>query len=162
MSLTLSGNDGLSNVNGTAATPAIRGADSNTGVFFPADNTVAIATDGSQRFCVDPSGNVGIDKTSPQAKLDYRETVNVISGGTTAVASRTYILTASLTLTLPATPTAGDWVKIQNSSGTTTAVVARNGSNIMSLAEDLTIDKGDGASFTLVYADATRGWVVSL
>ena len=88
--------------------------------------------------------------------------VQVISTDTTAVTSRTYVLTASLTLTLPATPTAGAWVKVVNSSGTTTAVVARNSSNIMSLAEDMTVDKGDGASFQLTYADATRGWVLSL
>jgi hypothetical protein len=86
------------------------------------------------------------------------ENIQVISTNTTAVASRTYILTASLTLTLPASPTAGDWVAVQNSSGTTTAVIARNGSNIMSLAEDLTID-ADFVSVRLVYADATRGWV---
>lgn len=90
------------------------------------------------------------------------QNVQVISTNTTAVASRTYVLTASLTLTLPASPTAGDWVTVVNSSGTTTAVVARNGSNIMSLAENMNIDKGDGASFTLTYADATRGWVLSL
>lgn len=90
------------------------------------------------------------------------QNVQVISTNTAAVASRTYVLTASLTLTLPATPAAGDWVKVVNSSGTTTAVVARNGNNIMSLAEDMNIDKGDGASFQLTYADATRGWVLSL
>ena len=86
------------------------------------------------------------------------QNVQVISTNTNAVASRTYVLTASLTLTLPATPTAGDWVTVQNSSGTTTAVIARNGSNIMSLAENLTLD-ADFVSVTLVYADATRGWV---
>ena len=90
------------------------------------------------------------------------QNIQVINTNTTAVASRTYVLTASLTLTLPASPSAGDWVTVQNSSGTTTAVIARNGSNIMSLAENLTIDKGDGASFTLVYADSTRGWVFAL
>jgi hypothetical protein len=89
------------------------------------------------------------------------QNVQVISTNTTAVASRTYVLTASLTLTLPLSPTAGDWVSVQNSSGTTTAVIARNGSNIMSLAEDLTLDNAT-ASLTLVYADATRGWVISL
>lgn len=89
------------------------------------------------------------------------ENVQVISTNTTAVSSRTYVFTASLTLTLPASPTAGDWVAIQNSSGTTTAVIARNGSNIMSLAENMTIDNAT-ASLTLVYADATRGWVISL
>jgi hypothetical protein len=90
------------------------------------------------------------------------QNVQVISTNTTAARSRTYVLTASLTLTLPASPAAGDTVAVQNSSGTTTAVIARNGSNIMSLAENLNLDKADGASFTLVFADATRGWVISL
>lgn len=81
-----------------------------------------------------------------------------IGTNTNAVASRNYVFTASLTLTLPATPTAGDWVAFQNSSGTQTCTVARNGSNIMSLAEDLTVDTLN-APFVLMYADATRGWV---
>jgi trimeric autotransporter adhesin len=37
MSLILSGTDGLSDVDGSAATPAIRGTDANTGIFFGAD-----------------------------------------------------------------------------------------------------------------------------
>jgi hypothetical protein len=90
------------------------------------------------------------------------QNIQVISTNTTAVRSRTYVFTATLTLTLPATPAAGDQVKIVNASGTTTPVIGRNGSNIMSLAEDMTVDKAAGASFTLVYADATRGWVINL
>jgi hypothetical protein len=91
-------------------------------------------------------------------RTSAREIIQVIGTNTTAVAFRTYVLTASLTLTLPASPTAGDWVKIQNSSGTTTAVIARNGSNIMSLAENMTLD-ANFVPLQLVYADATRGWV---
>jgi len=37
MSLILSGTDGLSDIDGSAATPAIRGTDANTGIFFGAD-----------------------------------------------------------------------------------------------------------------------------
>ena len=105
------------------------------------------------------AGSLGIGKT-PNASLDYRGTVSVIGTNTTAVASRTYVLTASLVLTLPASPTAGDWVEVQNSSGTLTASIGRNGSNIMSLAEDMTINVAN-AAFRLVYADATRGWVLN-
>lgn len=90
-----------------------------------------------------------------------RRVSSVIGGNTIAIAGTTYILTASLTLTLPSSPTAGDTVGVVNMSGTTTAVVARNGQNIMSLAEDMTINN-IGASFTLTYADATRGWVIGL
>lgn len=84
--------------------------------------------------------------------------VQVISTNTTAVSGRTYVLTASLTLTLPASPTAGMVVEIINRSGTTTCVVGRNAVNIMGLAEDLTLDD-QNAPITLTYADATRGWV---
>lgn len=82
----------------------------------------------------------------------------VINTNTNAVAGIRYVLTASLTLTLPSSPSAGERVSVQNSSGTTTAVIARNGSNIMSLAEDMTID-ATNVAITLMYADATRGWV---
>lgn len=83
----------------------------------------------------------------------------VISGNTTAVSGRNYVLTALLTLTLPASPTAGEMIGVQNSSGLTTCVVGRNGSNIMSLAEDMTLDLLN-TGITLMYADATRGWVI--
>ena len=46
MTLILSGTDGLSDVDGSAATPAIRGTDSNTGIFFPAADTIAFAEGG--------------------------------------------------------------------------------------------------------------------
>lgn len=84
--------------------------------------------------------------------------VAVIGTNTAAVRNTLYVLTASLTLTLPPSPAVGDTVKVSNLSGTTTAVVARNGRNIQGLAEDLTIDSLN-AAITLVYADATRGWV---
>jgi len=70
MSLILSGTDGLSDVDGSAATPAIRGTDANTGIFFPAADTVAVSTGGSERMRVDSSGNVGIGTSSPGAKLE--------------------------------------------------------------------------------------------
>lgn len=85
--------------------------------------------------------------------------VSVIGVNTSAANKVLYVFTASLTLTLPSTPTVGDYVGVSNSSGTTTCVIGRNGSNIMSLAEDMTVDVVD-AGFTLYYADATRGWVI--
>jgi hypothetical protein len=43
MSLILDGTNGLSDVDGSASTPAIRGTDTNTGIFFPAADTIAFA-----------------------------------------------------------------------------------------------------------------------
>jgi len=69
MSLILSGTDGLSDVDGSAATPAIRGTDANTGIFFPAADTIAFAEGGAEVARFDSSGNFGIGETSPTAKL---------------------------------------------------------------------------------------------
>jgi hypothetical protein len=70
MSLILSGTDGLSDVDGSAATPAIRGTDSNTGIFFPAADTIAFAEGGAEIARFDASGNLGIGTISPGTKLD--------------------------------------------------------------------------------------------
>ena len=46
MTLILSGTDGVSDVDGSAATPAVRGADANTGIFFPAADTIGFSEGG--------------------------------------------------------------------------------------------------------------------
>jgi len=86
-------------------------------------------------------------------------TVYVINSSATAVSNSVYVFTANLTLTLPASPSSGDSIKISNRSGVATCVLARNGSNIMGAASDLTLDTAS-ASFELIYSDATNGWVI--
>jgi hypothetical protein len=72
MSLILSGTDGLSDVDGTAATPAIRGTDANTGIFFPAADTIAFAEGGVECARFDSSGNFGIGTTAPAQTLHVK------------------------------------------------------------------------------------------
>lgn len=86
-------------------------------------------------------------------------TPTLISTNTNAVNGGFYTLTASLTITLPAAPSSGDVVHVSNRSGVGTCVIDRNGSNIMGLAENMTLDSAQ-QPFSLVYADATRGWVL--
>jgi hypothetical protein len=45
-----------------------------------------------------------------------------------------------------------------NRSATATPVIDRNGQNIMGLAENMTVDNVNYFG-TLVFADATRGWI---
>lgn len=69
MTLLLSGTDGLSDVDGSASTPAIRGTDTNTGIFFPAADTIAFSEGGVEAMRIDSSGNLGIGTSSPDGKL---------------------------------------------------------------------------------------------
>jgi hypothetical protein len=64
MSLILSGTDGLSDVDGSASTPAIRGTDTNTGIFFPAADTIAFAEGGAEVARFDSSGNLFVGTTA--------------------------------------------------------------------------------------------------
>jgi hypothetical protein len=58
MTLILSGTDGLSDVDGSAATPAIRGTDANTGIFFPSADVIAFSEGGVESARFNSSGNL--------------------------------------------------------------------------------------------------------
>lgn len=64
MSLILSGTDGLSDVDGTAAAPAIRGTDTNTGIFFPAADTIAFAEGGAEAMRIDANAKLIVGASS--------------------------------------------------------------------------------------------------
>ena len=49
MAITINGTTGIAGVDGSAGTPAVQGADPNTGIFYPAADTVAIAAGGSNK-----------------------------------------------------------------------------------------------------------------
>jgi hypothetical protein len=101
---------------------------------------------------------VGTGVGQPLTWEQQARSVSVISTNTTASRFDLYVLTATLTLTLPPSPAAGDWVAFANRSATATPVIARNGQPIMGLAEDMTLDNLNHFG-VLVYADATRGWI---
>ena len=59
---------------GTAAAPAIvPTGDTNTGIFFPAADTIAFAEGGAEAMRIDSSGRVGIGTSSPSTRLDVRQ-----------------------------------------------------------------------------------------
>ena len=102
----------------------------------------------------DPSADVTNWQILTQVEVPY-----IISTGTNAAANGVYVVTANLTLTLPAAPDIGDSIRVVNFSTVATVTLARNTKNIMSLAEDLIVDLYR-IPITLMYVDVTRGWIL--
>ena len=84
----------------------------------------------------------------------------------TAVSPNGYFVNTTsgpITVTLPATPTAGDLVAVKDyafTADTNNITLARNGSNIQGQANDFIIDI-EGRSVTLIYVDGTQGWLLT-
>jgi hypothetical protein len=105
---------------GAVGTPAITTAgDTNTGIFFPAADTIAFAEGGVEAARFDSNGNLGIGITSPAYKLQ------VVSGTTTPAARFQYAGTATLqpTVTLRNTADGNGYISQldllgQNAAGT--------------------------------------------
>ena len=86
-------------------------------------------------------------------------TVSTASSLTATVNTHVYVSAAGQTITLPASPSAGQRVLITVGNFVNT-VVGRNGSNIMSSGTDMTLDKAY-LSIQFIFADATRGWLMA-
>jgi hypothetical protein len=126
MSLILDGTNGLSDVDGSAATPAIRGSDANTGMFFGTD-IVGLSTDGTERMRVDASGNVGIGTSSPKSDVGLSlHLFNSASTGT--VASNAFLLVESSTrnsvIELAGSSTSTNALNFSDTPGTAVAGIA--------------------------------------
>ena len=105
----------------------------------------------------------GRDVATDGTKLDNVATPVITGTNTTATNASNHVVSAGgITITLPASPSAGNYVIIKDGTGaaaTTTFTVARNGSNIASSASDLTFDK-NFAEVVMTYVNSTIGWSV--
>ncbi len=109
--------------------------------------------------------SVSLGSSISAGALDWQAVITADgSTGTTGVAGRGYFIdttSAAHTFTLPSSPTIGDTIAIVDYAGTfgTNALtIARNGNNIQGVANNSLIGT-NRASVTLVYVDATKGWV---
>ena len=65
---------------GTVTSPSLTfEGDSNTGIYSPGANQLAITTGGGQRLVADASGNIGVGTGSPSFALDVQKNVNTLA-----------------------------------------------------------------------------------
>tara|TARA_Y100001960_G_C14477227_1_gene729982 strand:- start:128 stop:754 length:627 start_codon:yes stop_codon:yes gene_type:complete len=89
----------------------------------------------------------------------------VVTGATTMVAGRGYFVnttSSAFTMTLPSSAARGDEVHIIDYAATfdtNNCTVGRNSHKIQGASSDLTVAT-ERAAFTLVYVDATQGWLL--
>ena len=89
------------------------------------------------------------------------------STATSAVAGQGYFIDTTSnahTINLPGSPSAGDTIAIKDYAGTfatNNLTIGRNGNNIQGVANNSLIDT-NRASLTLVYVDATKGWLYAV
>jgi len=124
---------------------------------------VALTTGVTGTLPVANGGTNGTTAATARASLSANA-LPILKGGnyTAAVGEFVTVTAGSITITLPASPSAGNTVTIKDGTGaaaTTTFTVARNGSNIASSATDLVFDK-NFAEITMSYINSTIGWSV--
>ncbi len=98
--------------------------------------------------------------TATGQSIINRVAISTVGVNTTLETGRTYVYFVGVTsLTLPPSPVVGDTLKIINRSGITTAIILRNGSNIMGDADDLEFDQLDG-NYTFTFTNSSEGWTL--
>jgi hypothetical protein len=139
----------------------LAGTVARTGFYLDENNDVfRVRNDGIVYFSVDKSGNIA---GKNGAVIKPFSAWTTITGNTIAADGGRYLAdttSAAYTLTLPASPTVGMAIKVGDYAGTfatNNLTLARNGSNIMGLAQDMTLSINN-FSGEFAYVDSTRGW----
>lgn len=97
MTVIINGSSGITDVDGTASAPALTGTDTDTGIFFPAANTIAFSTAGTEDMRIDSAGNVGIGTSSPAASLSVAKQTTALSGTSNSYGLYMYPTSSGLT-----------------------------------------------------------------
>ena len=114
MALNINGTTGISGVDGSVSAPALTGTDSNTGITFPAADTIKFSTGGVERMAITNSGVTG---TIAGAKfLQIVGAVYTANGSTTT--STSYVDTGlTCNITTSASGHAGVYIMVAGSLG---------------------------------------------
>jgi len=91
MALNINGTTGISGVDGSVSAPAVTGTDSNTGITFPAADTIKFSTGGVERLSITNSGlsgdGSGLTGVSAGKVL---QVVNALTSSATTITSNSF------------------------------------------------------------------------
>jgi hypothetical protein len=122
------------------------------------------ATDGTTGQVLSTNGSGVLSFITPSAGISWQSSVK--TSGFTAVAGEGYFCnttSSAFTVTLPATPTAGQQVAVVDYAGTfdTNALTISPNSNKIEGATDNLKLSGEREGVLLVYIDSTQGWLAT-
>ena len=141
MALNINGTTGISGVDGSVSAPALTGTDSNTGITFPAADTIKFSTGGVERMSITNSGVTGVTGKIVQFKYSSTTTnYNTTSSTPQEIAN----------LALSITPTNSSNLILAQTN--LKAVSYHNTGN--SAKQDFYISADGGSS----YAERVRSW----
>jgi len=123
--------------------------------------TITLGASGDTINLASGASQTGFGRTGT---VDWDTTAKTASF--TAVSGNGYFVnttSGAVTMTLPASPSAGDIVSVKDYAGTfatNNLTIARNGSNLDGNAGDKVVSTNN-QNFTMVYVDGTQGWIVT-
>ena len=124
---------------------------SGTGLTLPIGSTTVLYSDGT---------NI-TGKLQTKGYYTPSSTYTTVNGDQILVNTSGSGISAAVTINLPASPAIGNevtFIDSGNNLASNNLTVGRNGSNINGSASDLVVST-NASAFTLVYVNATRGWV---
>ena len=145
-------------VNGDLKSNALKATDGGS-IISQSGTTITLGASGDTINLAAGASQTGFGRTGT---VDWDTTAKTASF--TAVSGNGYFVnttSGAITVTLPASPSAGDIVSISDYAGTTATnniTIARNGSNLEGGTANGVIETNRQA-VTLIYVDATQGWV---
>ena len=105
----------------------------------------------------------GLVKTASGGGADWQ---SVVTTSITMVSGRGYFVNTTggaITMTLPASPSLGDFIHIIDYAATfdtNNCTVGRNSEKILAASSDLVVAT-ERAAFRLVFTDSTQGWLLT-
>ena len=124
---------------------------SGTGLVLPVGSTTVLYSDGT---------NI-TGKLQTKGYYTPSATYTTVNGDQVLINTSGSGIGTAITINLPASPAIGNevhFIDSGNNFASNNLTIGRNSSNILGSASDLVVS-ANGAAFTLVYVNATRGWI---